>query len=721
MSPLPDEIEAGLAYGPTPLDEQFQREPNPWNPGGAQGLGQAVAPAPPAAQASGPSVTMVPPPAPPGAAATPWAQGPTALGPADFAGATDGRVPPPASMPAGLGGARLNLSAVAEQDAIEEDADDLSADEQRRAVAYLNLSDALGPVRAAQEDPDGLALAMRVSMRGDSYDAAKAKTAIGALEPGDNWSWDYGVSVRRLQMAEGEQSLWTLDQGYGWEEESDSAPEGPREVVYTDVDKLMTGVGAAVAAQQARVAARKLRDKMRSAYGLSQDGAHQATVAWNLAEDGGVVKDGVLWKVLCKTGTLALSPGPGQIDVDKPLQLTPDLFMAAKSAYDDGAYEHVIIPKTHEGVADVMQNTGTVSALDVLTHADAVKDVRLSAKAKAAIKDDDATTLYMLGGLSFTDQEVKKKAAEGSILNCSVGFKFNVRPNKLTGTTYPVAIEHVALTNQPWVYGLPAFGADLSDGRKPDEAVWDGVFMSADSRGAVALVEDPHAAPGAALPGGGAPGELRTTPNDGTNPGDEIVARETDEDEITLETILAQHQADLEALRAEGAEKDAMIANQGALLSQTSEQLHKGTVAAKIKALQDEKGPGGQPRYAPAVLTRVEAVLLAAKPSLDGQGDGALSLSASVPTADGNGVEQKDFKTVESLVDFILSAVPAPTGDADDAAAAAIALAQRPGGPDAVDEAAKTAKAADAIEKRLHPDRFDAEGKRIPASERKKR
>jgi hypothetical protein len=189
---------------------------------------------------------------------------------------------------------------------------------------------------------------------------------------------------------------------------------------------------------------------------------------------------GLVWKVLCKTGTLALSPGPGQIDIEKPLQLTPELFLSVKQAFDERAYEDVLIPRRHEDVEDVMSNTGTVELLDILTKGEAIADTRLSNKGKQKIKDDPDETLYMLGGMNFTDRKVKEKVEEGSILNCSVGLKFNVRPNKLSGKLYPVALEHVALTQQPWVYGLPAFGArdaiPLSQNEELVRTPWDGVF-----------------------------------------------------------------------------------------------------------------------------------------------------------------------------------------------------------------------------------------------------
>lgn len=158
----------------------------------------------------------------------------------------------------------------------------------------------------------------------------------------------------------------------------------------------------------------------------------------------------LFWKVACKSGTLALSPGPGQVDIEKPLELTPDMFAEAKRAFDERAFPHVTVPETHAN--GVLENTGFVRQLIDVDY----DDPRLPEKIAEAHRNEPPGTKLLMTGIEFTEPAVRDKAENGSIADTSVGMKFNYR-NKRTGKTYPVALEHVALTNVPWVDGLSAF------------------------------------------------------------------------------------------------------------------------------------------------------------------------------------------------------------------------------------------------------------------------
>lgn len=184
---------------------------------------------------------------------------------------------------------------------------------------------------------------------------------------------------------------------------------------------------------------------------------------------------GLVQKVICVTGTLALSPGPGQIDVEKPLQLTPDMFMSIKKGFDEGAFPHVTVPETHANGA--LENTGYVRTLEIKD----AHDTSLPPEIKLAYKGWPSGTQLMLAGIEFTEPEVRQKALNGSIPDTSVGVKFNYR-NKRSGATYPSALEHVALTPVPWVDGLTPFGNTLLS-QQPFDAdesgTWDGVYIDA--------------------------------------------------------------------------------------------------------------------------------------------------------------------------------------------------------------------------------------------------
>lgn len=165
--------------------------------------------------------------------------------------------------------------------------------------------------------------------------------------------------------------------------------------------------------------------------------------------------DGLVWKIACKTGTLALSPGPGQIDVEEPLILTGELFRDMKQSFDEQAFPHVTVPETHAN--GPLENTGYVRAVEVLDYDAVMSDPRVTEKAREVIAGDPADTEYLLCGVEFTEPDVKQRALNGSIPDTSIGVKFGYRA-KRTGKLFRAAFEHLNLTPVPWVDGLPAFG-----------------------------------------------------------------------------------------------------------------------------------------------------------------------------------------------------------------------------------------------------------------------
>lgn len=363
---------------------------------------------------------------------------------------------------------------------------------------------------------------------------------------------------------------------------------------------------------------------------------------------GAVGEDGLIWKPVCKTGTLALSPGPGQVDSEKPLELTPDLFDSVKMAYDDAAIEHVTIPETHGN--GVLENTGYVQAVEVLDREAMLSDSRIPDSSKKLVEQDPEGTRYLMAGMRFTEPEVKEKVLRGTVANTSVGIKFNYR-RKRDGKTYPAVLEHVALTNQPWVDGLVPFGQMMSRGlfgrrSRPEHSV----YVDLDT--AVAVEE---VAPEPALNP-----KLVKTPED--SPVVESASLSEDRNGVTIdhkqstptvrtrhsnmdktvEELLASQQAELEAQqqRAEQLESELALA-QGTINAQ-GEQLHRDRVAKKISQLQDEG-------VAPSVLQRAEAIMLADYST----GEGSLSLSIS----SGEDTEET-FQSASDVVEYLLAAVP---------------------------------------------------------------
>lgn len=182
---------------------------------------------------------------------------------------------------------------------------------------------------------------------------------------------------------------------------------------------------------------------------------YQLDLAQPAIQHSAVEDDGLIWKIACKTGTLALSPGPGQIAVDEPLVIDEALFDDMLLSLEEKALPYCTVPETHANGS--LENTGYVRKGMKLSHAEALESDLLSDKAKEAIKEDPDDTFYLLAGIDFTHPPAKEKALNGSIPDTSIGVKFNWR-NTRTGKAFRAVWEHLALTPMPWIDGLPAFG-----------------------------------------------------------------------------------------------------------------------------------------------------------------------------------------------------------------------------------------------------------------------
>lgn len=162
-------------------------------------------------------------------------------------------------------------------------------------------------------------------------------------------------------------------------------------------------------------------------------------------------EDGVLWKAIMREGRWKLSPGPGQKPVNRPITVVKDGASDASkliismseliSNYKDGAVEHVSIPTSHEN--KVIQNTGFI------------RDLRL--------RKDDKGRWVLQAAHDFTEPSVKGMAKRGTIANTSAGVLFDYL-RKEDGKQYGAVLEHVALTNRPWLSGMKPFGMAADEG-----------------------------------------------------------------------------------------------------------------------------------------------------------------------------------------------------------------------------------------------------------------
>lgn len=165
--------------------------------------------------------------------------------------------------------------------------------------------------------------------------------------------------------------------------------------------------------------------------------------------------DGLLWAPILRSGTLAVRPGPGGKKIHEPLVFVPGHSSDARKeigledlmdAFNAGAVQHVTIPTNHEN--GVLDNTGFIEAMKM---------------ADSTLRPGEKV---LMGGHRFTEPDVKDKVSRGTVANRSCGILYDFT-NTETGTIFPAVIEHVCLTNRPFVPGMEPYGAlqdlDFSD------------------------------------------------------------------------------------------------------------------------------------------------------------------------------------------------------------------------------------------------------------------
>ena len=163
-----------------------------------------------------------------------------------------------------------------------------------------------------------------------------------------------------------------------------------------------------------------------------------------------VEDNGLIWKTILREGQWVLSPGPGQKPQPKPITVVTNgrsdgkrlviSMEELKRNFDAGAVEHVTVPVSH---ADkVTENTGYV------------RDLKFG-------KDHMGRTT-LLAGLDFTEPDIREKVRRGTIANISSGILFDYA-EKERGQKFAAVLGHAALTNKPWLNGMPPFGIEASE------------------------------------------------------------------------------------------------------------------------------------------------------------------------------------------------------------------------------------------------------------------
>lgn len=179
--------------------------------------------------------------------------------------------------------------------------------------------------------------------------------------------------------------------------------------------------------------------------GFKEDHVHEIAMLF-FAESSSTAsaEDGLMWKVALPVGELKVSPGYRGKAAARPLRVIEGRSHNPREAiglqdlvdaFDEGAIQHVTLPLSHADRCE--ENTGFVR------------------KVKIGQTKDGKRALMC--GVDITEPEVKGKVERGTIAGCSVGIEFDY-VKKDTGKTFKSVLQHLCLTNKPWVPGMPAFG-----------------------------------------------------------------------------------------------------------------------------------------------------------------------------------------------------------------------------------------------------------------------
>lgn len=168
--------------------------------------------------------------------------------------------------------------------------------------------------------------------------------------------------------------------------------------------------------------------------------------------EGGEGDKKLLYKVVMRTGTWKLRPGPGGVKLKEPLKILRDKapkghisLTALKQNFEAGAKENVTFPTVH---AD-----GTISDSGFIRKL-VIEDV----------KDDkgNVTASKLWAAIDVTDSEVNRKVKEKSLVGCSGGVLFDYERTE-DGKKFDQVLSHVMGTNSPWINGCDGYKDKLPE------------------------------------------------------------------------------------------------------------------------------------------------------------------------------------------------------------------------------------------------------------------
>jgi hypothetical protein len=175
-------------------------------------------------------------------------------------------------------------------------------------------------------------------------------------------------------------------------------------------------------------------------------------------------KTGLMWAPIMREGQWAVRPGPAGQKRRVPLKIVAGKSKNARKeiglsdlhdAFHDEAIQHVTVPTSHANT--LLENQGFIKDMKIVTGKVArKKGTNLSEPEQVAV---------LMGGYDITEPETKGKMERGTIANRSAGILYDYT-NTESGKLYPSVVEHVALTNKPWITGMKSFFRKLKSAPK---------------------------------------------------------------------------------------------------------------------------------------------------------------------------------------------------------------------------------------------------------------
>jgi hypothetical protein len=183
------------------------------------------------------------------------------------------------------------------------------------------------------------------------------------------------------------------------------------------------------------------------------------------AEDGTLDDKPVLWKDLMAEGMVARTPGLKQ---KIPFTVVPTGRSSSRDgnitvsmsdlqeAFDAKAFQDVTIPDGHPKPDRVLPDGRVIKGDSALNNTGYVRGLRVVKKKVKGGAKDGKEIHVLQAALGFTEPEVAAKVKRGSVPNVSAGVYFDF-VRKHDDRYFRAALNHAALTKQPWMQDLEPF------------------------------------------------------------------------------------------------------------------------------------------------------------------------------------------------------------------------------------------------------------------------